>query len=95
MPELQEIKKKAIVFADVHQVTHSGWTIGGMVASQCGVPLFSVARGNSLSVMNSFMSSATCMGDILRQHDYQLNYMGGADSEFGGKKNFYLSHGFE
>lgn len=94
MPHLQALKQQAIVFDNVAQVSHSGWTIAGMVASQCGVPLFTPGGGNSLSGMSSFMSGATCVGDILSGQGYHLAYMGGANTEFAGKKHFYQTHGF-
>ncbi|NLY16466.1 MAG: sulfatase-like hydrolase/transferase [Gammaproteobacteria bacterium] len=94
MPRLQQLKQQAMVFDNVAQVKHSGWTIAGMVASQCGVPLFTPGDGNSLSGMSSFMSGAVCMGDVLAGQGYQLAYMGGANTAFAGKKNFYQTHGF-
>lgn len=94
MPNLNKVRNKAIVFKDVAQVTHTGWTIAGMVASQCGVPLFSASQGNSMSGMPQFLSGATCMGDVLSRNNYELFYLGGASLEFAGKGNFYKTHGF-
>lgn len=95
LPNLQELRKQAIVFENVKQVTNTGWTIAGMVGSQCGVPLFMSGEGNSLSGMKKFMSGATCMGDILQEQGYFLSYMGGASTRFAGKGNFYRTHGFQ
>lgn len=95
MPNLQQLRQRALVFNDVSKVTHSSWTIAGMVASQCGVPLFSPGDGNSLSGMKRFMEGAVCMGDLLKQQGYHLAFMGGANTAFAGKDNFYLTHGFD
>lgn len=94
MPNLNKVRNKAIVFKDVAQVTHSGWTIAGMVASQCGVPLFSASQGNAMSGMPRFLSGATCLGDVLHRNKYSLSYLGGASLDFAGKGNFYKTHGF-
>jgi len=65
-----------------------------MTASQCGIPLFTPSHGNSMSGMDQFLSSATCLGDLLKESGYQLNYMGGADLNFAGKGKLYKTHGF-
>lgn len=94
MPNLHKVRDKAIVFKDVAQVTHTGWTIAGMVASQCGVPLFSASQGNAMSGMPKFLSGATCLGDVLNRNKYNLSYLGGASLQFAGKGHFYETHGF-
>ena len=94
MPNLNRVRNKAIVFKDVAQVTHTGWTIAGMVASQCGVPLFSASQGNAMSGMPQFLSGATCLGDVLSRNNYALSYLGGASLEFAGKGHFFKTHGF-
>lgn len=94
MPNLSNIRNQAIVFKNVAQVTHSGWTVAGMVASQCGIPLFSASHGNAMSGMPQFLSGATCLGDVLTRNNYDLSYLGGASLTFAGKGNFYKSHGF-
>jgi len=45
--------------------------------------------------MDKFLSSATCIGDILDNNSYNLNYIGGSDLDFAGKGKFYDSHGFK
>lgn len=95
MPNIRELEKSATTFTDIRQITHTGWTIAGMVASQCGIPLFSPSDGNSLAGLDQFLPQATCLGDILKENGYFLSYMGGADITFAGKGSFYQSHGFD
>ena len=93
---LKQIEKKnAYYFTNIQHVRGTGWTIAGMVASQCGIPLETPSHGNSMSGMDKFLPSAICLGDILRQDGYHLTYMGGASSEFAGKGKFYKTHGFD
>lgn len=91
---LRELESKSTYFTNIKQVTGTGWTIGGMVASQCGIPLFTPSHGNSMSGMDRFLSSAVCLGDLLKEELYQLYYMGGASLDFAGKGKFYKTHGF-
>lgn len=94
LPGLKLLDSQSLSFTDIRQVYGTGWTIAGMTASQCGIPLVTASQGNSMSGMDSFLSGALCMGDILREQGYSLDYMGGASLEFAGKGNFYKTHGF-
>ena len=62
LPNLKQLKNKSIEFTDINQVHGTGWTIGGITASQCSIPLFTVSSGNSLGNMNTFLSGAECLG---------------------------------
>ncbi len=95
MPNLRELEKQAVSFTNVQQVYNTGWTMAGMTASQCGIPLLTPSRGNNMSGMDQFLPGAKCLGDILDSAGYQLNYMGGAKLDFGGKGRFYATHGFD
>ena len=94
-PNLKRLEKKAISFTNISSPLATNWTIAGMVASQCGIPLLTpIASENSMVGMDKFLSSATCIGDILNNNSYNLNYIGGSDLDFAGKGKFYNSHGF-
>src|SRR3989339_24640 len=94
-PELNKLKNEAIVFNDITQVYSTDFTRGGMVASQCGIPLMTPSGGNSMSGMDKFFVGARCLGDLLHEQGYYLSYYGGARAEFAGKDLFYKSHGFD
>ncbi len=94
VPNLKALEAQSTSFTDMSQTIGTGFTIGGMVASQCGVPLILSGGGNSMRV-NQFLSGADCMGDILSEANYQTAYLGGASIEFAGKGAFYKTHGFE
>lgn len=95
MPNLQKLKREGLLFSNLSQVYGTGWTVAGMTASQCGIPLVTTSGGNSMSGVDEFLPRATCIGDILRKKHYSLNYIGGANIEFAGKGQFYKTHGFE
>jgi phosphoglycerol transferase len=94
-PELKPIISQSTEFTDIRQVTGTGWTIGGMVASQCAIPLFTPSGKNSMSGMDRFLPGAQCLGDILKEADYHLLFMQGASIVFSGKDKFYRDHGFD
>lgn len=93
-PRLSALEGQAMSFTDIGQTTGAGFTVGGMVASQCGVPLILSGGANSMRV-SRFLSGATCLGDILSEADYTLSYLGGASVEFAGKGAFYESHAYD
>lgn len=92
---LRALEREAVSFTEVGQVAGTSWTIAGMVASQCGIPLFTPADGNAMTGMDAFLPAATCMSDLLKRDGYRLVYYGGAHLHFAGKGKFYATHGFD
>lgn len=87
-----------IRFNDFSAVPGTGWTMAGIIASQCGVPLkpLAVIDGNRVGTLfKKFLPGATCLGDTLKQHGYTNVFMGGADLTFAGKDKFFNSHGYD
>jgi phosphoglycerol transferase len=75
----------------------TGWTIGGMAASQCGLPLMPVGLlgTNGLGDADHFLPKIQCLGDMLKGQGYRSEFIGGADSAFAGKSKFLSAHGFD
>ena len=96
LPNLSEQARFARQYSDVKQPWGTGWTIGGIVGSQCGMPLVTLGAQNvnSLTELPEFMPGATCAGDLLSQIGYSVEFIGGASKEFAGKGNFLETHGF-
>ena len=94
-------------FPEFREVRGTGWTIAGIVASQCGVllkdenpldirQLFGKNSINRIGERaDEFMPGITCMGDILDEAGYRNHFLGGADPEFAGKGKFLADHGFD
>ncbi len=89
MPNLVELEKQALSFTDITEVEEAGWTIAGMVAGQCGIPLTGSGAG-----VDEFLPGAVCLGDLLEEQNFDLTFLGGADLDFAGKGTFYETHGF-
>jgi len=95
LENIRSLEKKATHFTNIKQLRGTGWTIGGITASLCGIPLITPSHVNSMSGLEGFLSGASCFGDLLGQQGYELNFIGGADLRFGGKGKFFETHGFK
>ncbi|NYS62410.1 sulfatase-like hydrolase/transferase [Vreelandella salicampi] len=94
VPHLNALREESLSFSEVHSLPGMTWTIGGMVASQCGVPLVTASNTRNAAInTEEFLPETHCLGDILAEQGYHQYYMGGADSSFADKNLFYQSHG--
>lgn len=94
-PELGALKEEGLDFSQTEQLPGTDYTIAGMVASQCGIPLFAPFEGNASASVSSFFPQNTCLGDILKNSGYQNYFVQGANLRFAGKDVFLKSHGFD
>lgn len=92
---LRKLEASSTYFTGIEGVYSTSWTIAGMTASQCGIPLSTPTGPNSMSGMDNFLKGAVCLGDLLNDEGYRLSHLGGASLEFSGKGDFYSTHGFQ
>ncbi len=78
-----------------------GWTMAGIVGTQCGIPLKGggpAPKSGSLngldSAIGAYLGGTTCAGDILEAHGYTSVFLGGANAEFAAKGTFLETHGY-
>ncbi|CEA06899.1 Phosphoglycerol transferase I [Arthrobacter saudimassiliensis] len=78
------------------QYAGGGWTMAGLVSTQCGVPLKSAGGdgGRGVGGVDTYMGGTTCLGDVLAGHGYTNVFLGGASSSFAAKDTFLSSHGY-
>lgn len=95
--DFNAIGEESVVFEGVRQLDNTGWTMAGMIASQCGVPLMpaGLLHDEQFEPLDHVVPGVNCLGDILSAQDYQLTYIGGASTDFAGKGLFYNDHGFD
>jgi phosphoglycerol transferase len=72
----------------------TNWSIAGMVASLCSVPLKPYYH-NDLGTKSRFLPSLTCLGDILAAQGYEQYFLTGPKLKFSGMDTFYLDHGYD
>ena len=80
------------------QMPGADFTIGGIVASQCGIPLksISILSGNLTGwALDRFMPGAVCLGDYLNAAGYHNIYYNGSSGVFSGLDKFFRSHGYQ
>lgn len=95
LPELTNDIKVATQFTNTEQVSGTGFTIGGIVSSQCGLPLFFPFSMTYSNIVNNFYPDAICLGDILKKSGYTNYFYQGADIHFSDKDVFLKAHGFD
>lgn len=96
-PELSALKFDSLSFTGIGEAPLTSWTIAGMVASQCGVPLAPIRYRNQDDPLLTphFIPGSDCLGGVLKARGYRLDFVGGASLSFAGKGQFYRSHGFD
>lgn len=96
-PHLNKLASENKEFVNIDQTWGTGWTIAGMVASQCGIPLATFGNEtNKVGKLTSeFLPGVNCISDLLKDSGYHLSYVGGAHLDFAGKGRFYKTHGFD
>ncbi|SDP58420.1 sulfatase-like hydrolase/transferase [Desulforhopalus singaporensis] len=93
--DLKNLESLGVTFTEIKQAPKTGWTIGGITSSECGIPLYTPSNGNSMSSYDTFLPYAVCLGDILKEQGYHLTFLGGADHTFAGKGKFFQTHGYD
>lgn len=79
------------------QMDGTQWSIAGMVASQCGIPLRPpiFGRNNFGQTVEKFLPGAVCLGDILGSKGYRNILLAGMSLDFAGVGKFYRQHGYD
>lgn len=95
LPELSADLRSASRFTQTEQLPGTGFTIAGIVASQCGLPLFFPFSMSYENIVNNFYPDALCLGDILKKSGYTNYFYQGADLRFSDKDVFLKTHGFD
>jgi phosphoglycerol transferase len=97
---IQQLASNSTEATNIHQIFGTTYTIAGIVASQCGVPLMAPGLGNvffkkgTQETLESLLPALTCLGDVLSDDGYTLSYMNGADLNRFSKRGFLKSHGY-
>ena len=95
--DLNTLSADAFRINGVTQIQDTGWTMAGLVASQCGIPLLSygLIMKNRMKNIESFLPNADCLAVRLSEQGYQTRFYGGASLKFAGKGKFLTSHGYQ
>ncbi|MGO1320824.1 MAG: LTA synthase family protein [Galactobacter sp.] len=83
------------------QYEGGGWTMSGIVSTQCGIPLKSngTLTGqiglNKVDGVATYLSGQDCLGNVLKEQGYDNVFMGGAKGAFAGKGIYLHDHGYD
>lgn len=71
----------------------SAWTVASIVSHTTGLPLKINFSSNGIIDLTDFMPGATSLGDILKDNGYDNYFLAGSDTNYGGRKAYFSSHG--
>ncbi len=102
---LADIEDRGLAFTGLGQIAGLNFTAGGLVASQCGVPLlprgmFNVRKklreGVNLDLgFDNFLGGMECLGDILVGDGYNASYMNGSELSIFAKGDLFRTHKYQ
>lgn len=100
-PNLDRLRAQGLDFSGFQTFSGATYTMAGIFASQCGVPLFTSPfagidelAGNTTGVA-TFQPKIACLGDVLHEAGYTQIYMGGAPIQFSNKGLFFRLHDYD
>jgi phosphoglycerol transferase len=81
-------------FTRVGQIAGTGWSLAGVVATNCGVPIVALGMRyrTAFEDVKAFMPAMTCLGDIVASRGYNSAYVVGGDLGFGGLRTLFTTH---
>lgn len=100
LSELDEATDGWARYDTLTQYPEGGWTMAGIVSTQCAIPLKSRLLVEGIDPnkfgeqMENYLPGATCLGDLLADAGYSNTYVGGANTRFAGKDTFLGDHGY-
>ena len=71
----------------------STFTTSAMVSHHSGIPIYGNFDKYTFNINNNFLANMTNLGDILDKNSYNNYLMVGSDSLFGGRYNYFKTHG--
>ncbi|MEY4760159.1 MAG: hypothetical protein RLZZ200_15 [Pseudomonadota bacterium] len=94
---LTKLQDRYLSFPNYPQSGGAHWTIAGIVATQCGVPLkvsILPSPEDDRLHLHRYLPHATCLGDLLRERGYENIFMNGPYLEFADLGTFLKDHGY-
>ena len=87
---------RGVEFTNVDEVEGTQWSIAGLAATLCGLPLLpnGLRFRNNFTDQAEFLTDHTCLSDILAEREYNLSFLKGTDKSFAGFDHMLTSHGF-
>lgn len=84
-------QKRGITFEKSYQLPGTGWTLAGIISTQCGLPL-KFYHNRQTERLVTVLPKAVCLTDVLSEAGYHNVFMKGASLRFSGLNQFLKSH---
>lgn len=104
IPQIEQTTQHWVRPERFDQLAGVSYTMAGIVASQCGIPLLpriwldttQPTGKQNLNKENyeAFLPRAVCLGDVLQKTGYTNVFLGGARKTFANKGRFFSDHGY-
>ncbi|MCU6304065.1 sulfatase-like hydrolase/transferase [Enterobacter cloacae] len=94
LPGISKIAKNYLEFSNIKQIPGTGWTMAGIVNTQCAIP-FVLSQGNGGANFDKFLPNAKCIGEWFQSQGYTTTFIRGSAKEFAGGDRFLEQHGWE
>lgn len=104
IPELTALGLENETFSDgtglngAHPVSGATYTMGGLAAQTCGVPINENLVSNDTlngtwQSENNYLPGVWSIGDILHEQGYNQEFLIGSDGNFAGRSSYFAGHG--
>lgn len=101
IPQLENLAVENTNFSNTERIGGAYQTYGtsfsaaGIVAITSGIPLTAgkVMEDNKYSGTGNYLPGVYALGDILKDNGYNLEVMLGSDAKFGGRAQYFTTHG--
>ena len=99
IPYLTQLAKEEANFTETgklggfHNTAGSEWTMGSLFSTTAGIPFSFPVSKNNMSEYDGFAKGTVTLYDVLEQNGYNQYFICGSNAEFGGRANYYRSHG--
>lgn len=104
IPELTKLGLENETFSDgmslngAHQISGATYTMGGLAAQTCGVPINENMVSNDTlngtwESENNYLPGVWSIGDILHDAGYNQEFLIGSNGNFAGRASYFRGHG--
>jgi phosphoglycerol transferase len=97
MEPLEPFRRRALEVRGVKQTEYTGWSIAGLIASNCGIPLLTPGLHTITSWAKQnykVLSGSECLPEILAKQAYENVYVYGVEISFVGNDSFVHDNGW-
>ena len=99
IPNLEKLALENDSFSNKNELggarkaTGTNWTAAALIAQTSAIPLKVNINGNNYRGYGESLPGAYSLGEVLKSYGYNNYFLLGSDANFGGRKDYFESHG--